>query len=63
MFDRRKKLPARFYRLASRREPVREWFLSLPVEDRRIVGKDVQKVEFGWPLGMPVCRPLSNGAR
>jgi hypothetical protein len=50
MFDRRKKLPAQFYRLASGREPVREWFLALPVEDRRIVGKDVQKVEYGWPL-------------
>jgi phage-related protein len=61
MFDRRKKLPARFYCLASGREPVREWFLSLPIEDRRIVGKDVQKVEYAWPLGMPVCRPLSNG--
>ena len=61
MFDRCKKLPAQFYRLASGREPVRDWFLALPVEDRRIVGKDVQKVEYGWPLGMPVCRPLSNG--
>ena len=61
MFDRRKKLPAQFYRLPSGREPVRDWFLALSVEDRRIVGKDVQKVEYGWPLGMPVCRPLSKG--
>ena len=61
MLDRSKKLPARFYRLASGREPVRDWFLELPVEDRKIVGKDVQKVEYGWPLGMPVCRPLSRG--
>ena len=61
MFDRRKKLPAQFYRLTSGREPVRDWFLALSVEDRRIVGKDVQKVEYGWPLGMPVCRPLANG--
>ena len=61
MLDRRKKLPAQFYRLPSGREPVRDWFLALLAEDRRIVGKDVQKVEYGWPLGMPVCRPLSAG--
>jgi phage-related protein len=21
----------------------------------------VQRVEFGWPLGMPYCRPLGHG--
>jgi len=26
--------------------------------DRRIVGKDIATVEFGWPIGMPVCKPL-----
>lgn len=61
MLDRRKKLPARCYRLPSGREPVRDWFLDLSRDDRRIVGKDVQKVELGWPLGMPVCRPLTGG--
>src|ERR1700687_133557 len=28
---------------------------------RRLVGRDIQKVEFGWPLGMPYCRPLGQG--
>jgi phage-related protein len=31
------------------------------LEDRRLVGRDIQKVEFGWPLGMPYCRSLGNG--
>ena len=26
---------------------------GLSFEDRKLVGRDIQKVEFGWPLGMP----------
>ncbi len=29
--------------------------------DRHTVGKDIQKVEFGWPLGRPHCAPLGLG--
>jgi phage-related protein len=32
-----------------------------PGADRKVVGRDIQKVEFGWPLGMPCCRSLGNG--
>ena len=35
--------------------------LELSKVDRRTVGKDIQKVEFGWPIGMPYCRPLGRG--
>jgi len=31
------------------------------LEERQVIGKDIQKVEFGWPLGLPVCRPLGGG--
>jgi phage-related protein len=61
MFDRAKKLQAHFYRLDSGREPVREWLLALDRDDRRTVGRDIQKVEFGWPIGMPYCRKLEEG--
>jgi phage-related protein len=27
-------------------------------EDRGIIGDDVRTVEFGWPLGMPLCRSI-----
>lgn len=60
MIDRSKKLPARFYMTGGGRRPVREWLLSLSEDDRRIIGKDIQKVEFGWPIGMPYCRPLGD---
>ena len=56
-----KKLPARFYRNTHGHEPVREWLKSLTAAERQTIGKDIQKVEFGWPLGLPVCRPLGDG--
>jgi phage-related protein len=60
-FDRSKKITGRFYLSATGRRPLREWLLGLSKNDRRIVGKDIQKVEFGWPIGMPYCRPLDRG--
>jgi phage-related protein len=61
MIDRSKKIVGRFYATAGGRRPVREWLLELSKEDRRIVGLDIQKVEFGWPIGMPYCRPMGRG--
>lgn len=40
---------------------MRDWLLDLDQNDRREIGKDIQKVEFGWPIGMPYCRPLGRG--
>ncbi len=61
MIDVTKKLPARFYVTAQGRNPVHEWILELPPADRHTVGKDIQKVEFGWPIGRPHCAPLGAG--
>ena len=55
-----KVITARFYRLASGREPVREWLGKLTREDRRLIGRDIMKVEFGWPCGPPLCTSLTN---
>jgi phage-related protein len=30
-------------------------------EDRQLIGEDIKTVEFGWPIGMPTCRPLGDG--
>jgi phage-related protein len=59
--DRSKKIAARFFESINGKKPVRDWIVSLDVEDRRVIGKDIQKVEFGWPIGMPYCRPLGRG--
>jgi phage-related protein len=29
--------------------------------DRKKIGEDIKTVEFGWPIGVPVCRPLGEG--
>ncbi|ACI99819.1 type II toxin-antitoxin system RelE/ParE family toxin [Rhodospirillum centenum] len=59
----RKRLTARFYRTDAGNEPVRDWLLSLSKgdpdrTDQKIVGKDIARVEFGWPIGMPICRAI-----
>lgn len=40
---------------------MREWLKGLSPEDRKRVGEDIKTVEFGWPIGMPVCKPLGDG--
>lgn len=57
----RKKVSAAFYQTDSGTEPVRDWLLDRTKKDRRAIGADIQTVEFGWPVGMPVCRPMSEG--
>lgn len=59
--DDRKRVQAMFYRSPKGKEPVRDWLLACSREDRKIIGADIQTVEFGWPIGMPTCRPMKDG--
>lgn len=61
MDDELKKLPARFFRSSTGNEPVRGWLLALPKADRKKIGVDISTVEYGWPIGMPTCRPMGKG--
>ena len=56
-----KRIPAVFFRTEAGREPVRDWIRELSAEDRKRIGEDIKTVEFGWPVGMPVCKPLRGG--
>lgn len=57
-----KRVPAIFFRTEAGGEPVRDWLKALPsAEDRKRIGEDIKTVEFGWPIGMPVCKPLGQG--
>ena len=57
-----KQVQAIFFRTDAGGEPVRDWLKSLPSdEDRKRIGEDIKTVEFGWPVGMPACRPLGDG--
>lgn len=40
---------------------MRDWLLELGDDDRRTIGKDIAKAEFGWPIGMPSCRSMGAG--
>ena len=55
------KMPLVFYRTTAGTEPVRDWLKALPAEDRHVIGLDLSRVQFRWPVGMPLCRPLGQG--
>jgi phage-related protein len=55
------KIPLIFYRTSAGAEPVREWLQSLAAADRNAIGQDLMRVQFRWPIGMPLCRPLGVG--
>jgi phage-related protein len=59
--ERLTEMPAFFYRTTGGAEPVLDWLRSLPADDRRAIGADLATVQFGWPIGMPLCRSLGGG--
>jgi phage-related protein len=41
-------------------QPVRDWLKKLSADERKEVGSDIQAVQFGWPLGLPLVRHLQG---
>ena len=56
-----KRIEAVFYRTPAGREVVREWIRALPKRDRKAIGDELRRLEFRWPVGMPLSRPLGGG--
>ena len=56
-----KHVSAAFYASVAGKEPVREWLKDLPLADRKVLGEDIAAVEFTWPVGMPLVRPMKQG--
>ncbi len=56
-----KKIAVVFFANEAGAEPVRDWLKGLDKPDRVKIGEDIRTVEFGWPIGMPVCKPLGQG--
>lgn len=50
-----------FFKTETGTEPVRNWLRELPAQDRRQIGEDIKTVQYGWPLGMPLVKPLRDG--
>ena len=61
MKEAARKVPVVFYRTDSGTEVVLDWLRSQSAEDRAKIGQDLMRVQFRWPVGMPLCRPLGEG--
>ena len=55
------KIPVVFYRTRSGAEVVRDWIRGLDERDRNAIGQDLMRVQYRWPVGMPLCRSLGDG--
>jgi phage-related protein len=53
--------PVFFYRTRAGTDVVLEWLRSLDDADRHAIGQDLMRVQYRWPVGMPLCRPLGEG--
>jgi phage-related protein len=59
--DRPRKIPVVFYRTPAGTEAVRDWLRALNQTDRNAIGQDLMRVQYRWPVGMPLCRPMGDG--
>jgi phage-related protein len=59
--ERPRKIPVVFYRTRGGAEVVRNWLRDLPEADRNAIGQDLMRVQYRWPVGMPLCRSLGGG--
>jgi phage-related protein len=55
------KFPVVFYRTRAGSEVVRDWLRGLDEGDRNAIGQDLMRVQYRWPVGMPLCRALGDG--
>ncbi len=60
MAKRNEPLEVYFFKTALGNEPVREWLMDLPKEDRKTIGFDIKTVQYGYPIGMPLTRVLQG---
>lgn len=56
-----KRIHVKFFKSESGNEPVKDWLNDLPKIEKKAIGADIKTVEYGWPIGMPVCKPLGSG--
>jgi phage-related protein len=59
--ERGPEIPLRFYRTEAGGAPVLDWLRGLEKDDRRAIGLDLMRVQFGWPIGRPLVGSLKDG--
>jgi len=50
-----------FYATASGNEVVLDFIRQLSAEEKKVVGGDLKTVQYGFPMGLPLCRALGDG--
>ena len=50
-----------FYSTAIGNAVIRDWLRDFSPKDRAILGWDLQRVQMGFPMGLPLCRSLGGG--
>lgn len=50
-----------FYNTQAGNEVVLNFIRQLPADDKKKVGEDLMTVQIGYPMGLPLCRPLESG--
>lgn len=50
-----------FFATRAGNEPVLEWLRTLTKDEKITIGSDLRTVQMGFPIGMPLCRPLGDG--
>ena len=56
-----RRIPLFFYATPSGGEPVRDWLRALDIDERNVIGQDLMRLQYRWPVGMPLCRSLGKG--
>lgn len=59
--DRPSIVPDIFYRTRAGASVVRDWLRGLEAADRNAIGQDLMRVQYRWPVGMPLCRAMGAG--
>jgi phage-related protein len=54
-------MPVVSYRTPAGAEVVPDWLRRLDEEARSVIGQDLMRVQYRWPVGMPLCRPMGDG--
>jgi len=50
-----------FYQTATGKQVILDFIRSFDAKDRKIIGENLRTVQFGFPMGLPLCRALSGG--
>ena len=53
-------IEVQLYKTEGGNEVIRDFLRGLPADDRKTVGEDLKTLQYGYPIGMPLCRPVGK---